>query len=162
MVSKCGLNLHLWVQLNIFIWLKGHLCFFLVWTVCSSCPVLFLLGPQVRHVEVPRLGVKLELQLLAFTTATEMSHLSHICELHHCDAGSLTHWAGPGIELSSSWILVRLVSAEPHWKLLLPYFNSLLFLSVPRNYFPTYKLEWWAFCLWNWLKLFFLVCHLAL
>ena len=30
------------------------------------------LGPHPRHVEVPRLGVKLELYLLAFATATAM------------------------------------------------------------------------------------------
>ena len=33
--------------------------------------------------DVPRLGVKLELQLLAYITATAMRDLSHICNLHH-------------------------------------------------------------------------------
>ena len=35
--------------------------------------------------EVPRLGVKCELQLLAYATATAMAmwDLSRICELHH-------------------------------------------------------------------------------
>ena len=33
--------------------------------------------------EVPRLGVELELQLLAFTTATATTDLSHICDPHH-------------------------------------------------------------------------------
>ena len=33
--------------------------------------------------KVPRLGVKLELQLLAYTTATTMQDLSCICDLHH-------------------------------------------------------------------------------
>ena len=33
--------------------------------------------------EVPRLGVKEELQLQAYTTAIAMSDPSHICELHH-------------------------------------------------------------------------------
>ena len=28
------------------------------------------LGPHLQHMEVPRLGVELELQLLAYTTAT--------------------------------------------------------------------------------------------
>ena len=42
---------------------------------------LFLL--QVQHVEVPRLGVKLELQLLAYTTTAVTPDLSHICDLHH-------------------------------------------------------------------------------
>ena len=33
--------------------------------------------------EVPRLGVELELQTLAYTTATATPYLSHICDLHH-------------------------------------------------------------------------------
>ena len=33
--------------------------------------------------EVPRLGVELELQLLAYTRATATPDLSHICDLHH-------------------------------------------------------------------------------
>ena len=35
-----------------------------------------------QHLEVPRLGVKLELQLLAYTTATATRDLSHICNLY--------------------------------------------------------------------------------
>ena len=33
--------------------------------------------------EVPRLGVKLELQLPAYVTATETQDQGHICDLHH-------------------------------------------------------------------------------
>ena len=33
--------------------------------------------------EVPRLGVDLELQLSAYTTATAMQALSHVCDRHH-------------------------------------------------------------------------------
>ena len=33
--------------------------------------------------EVPRLGIELELQLLAYTTATATEDLSHVCDLHH-------------------------------------------------------------------------------
>ena len=55
---------------------------------------LVFLGPHPRHMEVRRLGVKSELQLMAYTTA-------------HSKAGSLTHCARPGIKPSSSWMLVR-------------------------------------------------------
>ena len=41
--------------------------------------------------DVPRLEVKLELQLLAYPTVTEMPDPSHIFNLHHSNAGSLTH-----------------------------------------------------------------------
>ena len=43
----------------------------------------FLLGLRMRHMEVPRQGVELELQLAAYTTATAMLDPSHICNLHH-------------------------------------------------------------------------------
>ena len=36
-----------------------------------------------RHVEVPRLGIKSELQLLTYTTAIATWDPSHICSLHH-------------------------------------------------------------------------------
>ena len=36
------------------------------------------LGLYLQHMEVPRLGVELELQLLAYTTATATQDLSHI------------------------------------------------------------------------------------
>ena len=41
------------------------------------------LGPHVWHMEVPRLEVKMELKLLAYTTATATPDLSLICDLYH-------------------------------------------------------------------------------
>ena len=38
----------------------------------------FFLQPYLQPIEVPRLGVELELQLPAYTTATAMPDLSHI------------------------------------------------------------------------------------
>ena len=45
--------------------------------------IFFFLGPHLWHMEVPRLGVELELQLLADTRATAMKDPSRICDLHH-------------------------------------------------------------------------------
>ena len=39
--------------------------------------------------EVPRLGVKLELKLPAYAAATAVQDLSHICDLHH---SPWQHW----------------------------------------------------------------------
>ena len=47
------------------------------------------LGPNPWHMEVPRLGVKLELLLLACATATATPDPSCICSLHH---SSQQHW----------------------------------------------------------------------
>ena len=44
--------------------------------------LLFFLGPYLQHMEVPRLGVELELQLPVYTTATATLDPSHICNLH--------------------------------------------------------------------------------
>ena len=45
--------------------------------------LLFFLGPHLQHMEVPRLGVKSEPQLLTYTTATETPDPSCVCDLHH-------------------------------------------------------------------------------
>ena len=44
---------------------------------------LFFLGPHTQHMEALRLRVKLELQLLAYTTATTTQDPSRICDLPH-------------------------------------------------------------------------------
>ena len=42
-----------------------------------------LLGPHLQHMEIPRLGVKSKLPLLAYTTATATQGPSCVCDLHH-------------------------------------------------------------------------------
>ena len=79
------------------------------------------LGLHLQDVDVPRLGVQLELQLLATATATR--NPSHVCDLHHSSRQCWIHdpWARPGIEPTSSWIVVGFVSVAPWWEL--PYTN---------------------------------------
>ena len=50
----------------------GFFCFFFAF-----------LGPHPQHVEVPRLGVELELQLPVYTTATATPDPNCVCDLHH-------------------------------------------------------------------------------
>ena len=40
-------------------------------------------GPCPRHMKIPRLGVEMDLQLLAHATATATQDLSRVCDLHH-------------------------------------------------------------------------------
>ena len=88
---------------------------------CLSCYPLWLssnsffcccfLGPHPQHMGVPRLGVKLELQLPAYTTAPATPDLIHICDPQlTANTRPLTHWVRPEIEPVSSWILVRFVN----------------------------------------------------
>ena len=77
----------------------------------------FFLGPHLWHVEVPRLGVKSELLLLVYTTATATQDLSHVCDLYHSSqqCQSLAHLSKARDRPASSWILVRFITAEPPW-----------------------------------------------
>ena len=83
--------------------IQGSLSF-TVWPILSStflcgffgfCGFLFFffffgfLGLHLRHIEVPRLRVKTELQVLAYTTAAATWDLSCICDLH-CNPWQ--HW----------------------------------------------------------------------
>ena len=43
----------------------------------------FFLGPHMQHMEILRLGVKLELQLPAYTIAMATWDPSCVCDLHH-------------------------------------------------------------------------------
>ena len=70
----------------------------------------------MQHMEASRLGVELELWLLAYTTATAMWDPSHICKLLH---SSRQRWifkplskARDQIKLTSSWILVQFVTTD--------------------------------------------------
>ena len=88
-------------------------CFFLV--LFCFC----FLGLHLRHMEVPRLGVESELQLVAYATATATTR-----------PGPLTPCARPGIEPASAWILVRFVSTEPQQEFLFFF----LFRAEPMAY----------------------------
>ena len=50
---------------------------------CCCCCFVCFLGPHLRHMEVPRLGVQLELQLPGCTTATVTWDPSRIFGVHH-------------------------------------------------------------------------------
>ena len=70
------------------------------------------LGLHPWHMKVPKLGVKLELQLLAYITATATRDPSHICYLHHSSWQHqiLNPLREARIKSSSSWILVRFIT----------------------------------------------------
>ena len=53
------------------------------------CIYLAFVGPHPRHMEVPRLGVQSELQMLNYTTATATPDPSCVCDPHH---SSGPHW----------------------------------------------------------------------
>ena len=108
-LKTCKTNNYYWSMDIGYLWgEKG-----IYWEESSELPVMFFiffifififlffcfLGPHPWHMEVPRPGSELELQPPAYTTA-------------HNNARSFTHWERPGIEPTSSWILVNFIN---HW-----------------------------------------------
>ena len=47
----------------------------------------------------------------------QIQAMSAVCTSAHSNARSLTHWAGPGTEPTSSRIPVRFITTEPRWEL---------------------------------------------
>ena len=117
-------------------WLLITGCAFKHYSTLGLFLVLFFcfLGPHLRHVEVPRLGVKLELELLACH-----SHSYH-------NTRSLAHWVRPGITSACSWILVRFLTGWAqqelqHFELLLIYCSWLFSVCVsPPPNFSTFRI----------------------
>ena len=79
--------------------------------------VLFFFWPHLWHMEVPRLRVELELQLLVYATATAMLDLSHIWDWSYTpcsNTGSLTHQARPENETIPSQTLCQVLNLLNH------------------------------------------------
>ena len=51
--------------------------------LCLFIYFFVFLGLHLQHMEVPQLGVELELWLLAYTTVTATRDPSHVFDLHH-------------------------------------------------------------------------------
>ena len=94
--------------------------------------------------EVPELGVKLELQLVAYTTATAMWDPSLVCDLHHSswkclilnplsEARDQTH-----VLIDTSRVLNPL-SHDRNSQVRLFFFNSLVSPTLPFIYYAFSK-----------------------
>ena len=92
---------------------KLHLSFYLLQFIHLFIYLFIYL--HLQYMEVPKLGLKSEEQLLAYSTATSTWDPSHICDLHHSSwqPGSPIHWMRSGIEPASPQTLVGFVSAAP-------------------------------------------------
>ena len=78
-------------------------------------PFFVFLGPHLQHMEVPKLGVKSELQLPAYSTVIRcgIQAMSMTFTTAYGNLGSHGHRVRPGIEpTTSSWILVGLITTE--------------------------------------------------
>ena len=92
---------------------KSHQGFCRGFLFCFNFLSFFFLGPHLWHIEVPRPGVESELQPTPQPQQRQTQAASATYTTAHGNTKSLTHWARPGIEPASSWILVGFVTAEP-------------------------------------------------
>ena len=91
------LQFHLWHECT---WMHVYVHSY---ALLSFLPFLFFFLPP-RHMEVPRLGVKSELQLLAYTAQRPWIQAASVTySAAHSNARSLMHWV---IQPTSSWILI--------------------------------------------------------
>ena len=86
-------------------------------TAVLSLFFFFLAGAHLRHMEVPGLGVELELRCLPTPQPQEYQIWATSVS---SNAGSVTHWVRPGVELMASWILVQFLTCwatmgTPDW-----------------------------------------------
>ena len=83
----------------------GNFLFFSFFFFC-------FLGSHSQHMEVPRLRVASELQRPAYTIATAMLDLSHICDLHH---SSWQHWILDPLSETRDWTCNLMVPSRIHF-----------------------------------------------
>ena len=95
------------------------------------------LGRHSRHMEVPRLGVESELQLLACTTATSTPDNEPCLHPTPWQHWILNPLSGARDRTCISWILVIFVTAEPQQELLNTSF-SLKFRMTQASAFLTH------------------------
>ena len=69
----------------------------------------FNLRLHPQHMQVPRLGVELELWLLAYATATSTPDPSHLYNLHH---SSLQHWILNPLSGARDWTCVHMDTSQ--------------------------------------------------
>ena len=101
-------SLYIWSFYNLLGFLSLALILFYF---CCCC--LFL-GLYLLHMEVPRLGIKSELQPLAYTTATATPDPRHVFDLHH---SSGQRWIlNPLSEATNqTWVLMNTSWIRFHW-----------------------------------------------
>ena len=117
-------------------WNTLKCCYPTIWpfkfTLQSPPPFSLFLGLHLRHMEVPRLRLNwsCSCQLTPQLQQRGIWAASVTYTTAHSTARSLTHWARPGIEPVSSWILVGFVN---HWAM----------METPSLPF------WWEFDIFN-------------
>ena len=90
---------------------QNHLFFFFFFS---------FLGPHPGHMEVSKARDQIRATATSLTPQPQQLEIRAVfvtCTTAHSNVGSPTHWGRPGIEPTSSWMLIRFVSAVPQQEL---------------------------------------------
>ena len=127
--------IYLWIAILNFNWMNNKAKQF-----CGFFFFLFFLGAHLWHMEVPRLGVELELQLLAYATSTTTWDLGHFCYLHQSSwQGWIPNPLGKARDqthllMNTSWSVSTVSQQE------LPFLYLIILLYTSWN---TVKISYW-------------------
>ena len=104
-----SIALHFFMYISISIWYYFSSALRTSFNISYSAGLLmknifqvFFFQWQSLHMEVPRLGAELELQL-AYTTAVAVQDPSHVCDLHH---SSQQHWIPDLLSEAREWTCI--------------------------------------------------------
>ena len=94
----------------------------LQWNVCSYHSPFVVVVVVFRAAPAPMTQGSFQTRSQIEAVAVGLCHsqiqaMSATYTAVHSNAGSLTHWAKPGIEPASSWTLVRFLTTDPQWEL---------------------------------------------
>ena len=121
-----------------------------------------------QHIEVPRLGAELELQVLAYATAIATWDLSPICDLHHSSQlhrvpnplSEARDWTCNLIDTSQIHFCCTIMGTPTYW-----FLKSFIFFQHMHSHFLEFNLNrysscsFWSFELcsmvWLYLEFFF-------
>ena len=104
-------------------------CFFFFFFVILAIFVIFLSSNFLQYMEVPRLGVKLELEPPVYTIATAVRDPSRICDLHH---SSQQHWILNSLSKARARTHIFMDTSQAHY--------GWAMMGIPVNFLWTERL----------------------
>ena len=98
----------MWLRVELVVWFIFVVfikILFILWCriIYTDIIIIVFLGLHPQQMEVPRLGVELERQLLAYATATATLDLSHVFSLYH---SLQRYWILKPLSEARDWTLI--------------------------------------------------------
>ena len=133
----------MWLRVELVVWFIFVVfikILFILWCriIYTDIIIIVFLGLHPQQMEVPRLGVELERQLLAYATATATLDLSHVFSLYH---SLQRYWILKPLSEARDWTLIFM---DTSWvcNLLSHNGNSNFFFLLFKHRFIDFFPQW--------------------